>query len=280
MAMVPRGGAYARLGARFSTHHPPAFYTPHGGSLHYSRKTASGFLFLTLEKRLAPLTHTVIFESAYGYTTYQRKVAAQLKHHCIIHNGLSEDEFVPIKSSVKDYDLLFVGELRLLKGVDVLLHALLDVSNAKGEGASLLIVGSGPDEKIFKDLVASLGLEQRVQFAGQQPTRDVFSKADVLVVPSRAESLPYIILEAAAAEVPIIATNVGGIAEIFGPHAEELIPADHIVALRDALMKALYNLDESRRQAQTLKQFVQENFHIDVMTRQIVQHYDAAMIDR
>ena len=57
----------------------------------------------------------------------------------------------------------------------------------------------------------------------------------MLVVPSRAESLPYIVLEAAAAGLPIIATNVGGIPEIFGPDADELVPPGDPAALADAI---------------------------------------------
>lgn len=275
-----KGGAYARLGARFASHRPPIFYTPHGGSLHYSRKSPSGLLFLTLEQVLAPLTHTVIFESAYGCDIYKKKVGTGLKHHCIIHNGLRADEFMPMQSSMRDYDLLFVGELRFLKGIDVLLHALVDVRNDKGEPASLLIIGSGPDEQAFKALVKSLGLGKYVQFAGQQPAHEVFSKANVLAMPSRAESLPYIILEAAAAELPMVATNVGGIVEIFGPDSGELIPADNVSALKTALNKSLQNMDETRQKAQKLKQFVQEHFHIDVMVKQIVQQYNSAFTDK
>ncbi len=53
----------------------------------------------------------------------------------------------------------------------------------------------------------------------------------MLVMPSRAESLPYVALEAAAAGVPIIATDVGGVHEIFGPHSAHLIPPDDLGAL-------------------------------------------------
>jgi glycosyltransferase involved in cell wall biosynthesis len=53
----------------------------------------------------------------------------------------------------------------------------------------------------------------------------------MLVIPSRAESLPYVVLEAAAAGVPIIATAVGGVPEIFGPQADALIPPEDVAAL-------------------------------------------------
>jgi glycosyltransferase involved in cell wall biosynthesis len=60
-----------------------------------------------------------------------------------------------------------------------------------------------------------------------------------MVIPSRAESLPYVILEAAAAGVPIISTRVGGIPEIFGPQSDQLIAPDDIGALIGAINRAL-----------------------------------------
>ena len=61
----------------------------------------------------------------------------------------------------------------------------------------------------------------------------------MLVIPSRAESLPYVVLEAAAAGVPIIATYVGGVPEIFGPQADRLIPPDDLGALIGAITAAI-----------------------------------------
>ncbi len=61
----------------------------------------------------------------------------------------------------------------------------------------------------------------------------------MLVVPSRAESLPYIVLEAGAAGLPMIATNVGGIPEIFGPDAGDLIPPGDPGGAGDAIAAAL-----------------------------------------
>ena len=79
-----------------------------------------------------------------------------------------------------------------------------------------MIVGSGPDELKLKRLARKLSLGTRVSFAGPQPVRTAFARARCVVVPSRAESFPYIVLEAAAAQMPLIATDVGGIPEIVG----------------------------------------------------------------
>jgi glycosyltransferase involved in cell wall biosynthesis len=74
-----------------------------------------------------------------------------------------------------------------------------------------------------------------------------------MVIPSRAESLPYVILEAAAAGVPIISTRVGGVPEIFGPQNDQLIPPDDISALINAISAALDDPAGLKRVAQLVK---------------------------
>ena len=71
------------------------------------------------------------------------------------------------------------------------------------------------------------------------PARAAFARGQLLVVPSRAESLPYIVLEAAAATVPMIVTNVGGIPEIFGADAATLMPPGDAAALARAIRAGL-----------------------------------------
>ncbi len=76
--------------------------------------------------------------------------------------------------------------------------------------ATAMIVGAGPDEAEFKGLAERLGLGDRVTFPGAMPALSAFPKGRILIVPSRAESFPYVVLEAGAAGLPLVATNVGG----------------------------------------------------------------------
>ena len=109
-------------------------------------------------------------------------------------------------------DILFVGELRKIKGVDILLYALAELK--LGGPVTATIVGSGPDAERLKAMASALGLDGLVTFAGALPVREAFSLGRVKVVPSLAESFPYVVLDATAAGMPLIATNVGGIPEI------------------------------------------------------------------
>ena len=91
-----------------------------------------------------------------------------------------------------------------------------------------------------------LGLAEAVRFIGHVKARYGFSKGRLLVVPSRGDSMPYVVIEAAAAGIPMVAANVGGIPEIFGPHTDALFAPNIVGAMADAIETAL---DESRRRA-------------------------------
>ena len=91
----------------------------------------------------------------------------------------------------------------------------------------LRLVGQVEEPARYRALAEGLGIADRVFFHEPMPAREAFASARVIVVPSRAESMPYVVLEAIAAGMPIIATRVGGIPEIFGAAADELVaPGD------------------------------------------------------
>ena len=113
-------------------------------------------------------------------------------------------------------DLVCIGELRPVKAIDILIEALA-ILKQSGWPVTATIVGEGPDDEKLKAQARQCGLVDEVRFVGYQPARVAFAMGRMLVIPSRAESLPYVVLEAAAAGVPIIATDVGGVPEIFGP---------------------------------------------------------------
>jgi glycosyltransferase involved in cell wall biosynthesis len=101
-----------------------------------------------------------------------------------------------------------------------------------------------------------------VRFAGHRAAREAFAMGRVLVIPSRAESLPYVALEAAAAGMPMIATRVGGLPEIFGPEAAHLIAPDDVGVLAGAIGAALDAPAQWRRVAQLIRTRVRRDFSV------------------
>jgi glycosyltransferase involved in cell wall biosynthesis len=268
-----KGGAYARLAGRKLRKRKgtKVVYTPHGGVLHYSPSTPSGRLYVMAERKLAPMTDGMIFESAFAGNRYVELIGRPSCPARVIYNGLHRHEFYESLLADDAADFVFIGELRKLKGVDVFLEAL--AAHQSIFPGRAIVVGSGPDEKHFKRLARKLGLNARVVFSGPQPARTAFVRARCVVVPSRAESFPYIMLEAAAAQMPMIATNVGGIPEIMGNVQMPLIPPGDVDALASQLRAFLADPKPFLLRAAELQKYVAQDFTVEAMTREVVDFY-------
>ena len=266
-----KGGAYARLvGTRALR-----AYTPHGGSLHFDPRSPIGFVYLTLERALLPRTDLILFESAYARDVYHARIGTPAAPVRVIHNGVAAAEFAPVPPAADASDVVFVGELRRLKGVDVLIEAL-GLLSAGGRPVSATIVGSGPEAAEFEALARTRGLA-KVTFPGAMPAREAFARGRLLIVPSRAESLPYIVLEGAAAGLPMLATNVGGIPEIFGPHGRRLLPPGDPARLAEAIRAALADPAAAQASAQALRERVRTHFSAEAMVQGVLAAYREAL---
>ncbi len=224
-------GAQVRLSAaRIKRHKRPiVIYTPHGGVLDHLPDTMAGRLAIRAERRLAPLTDGIIFESRFAALRYTDAVGEPPCPTAIIPGGLFPHEFYEATLSENAADFVYVGEPSHLKGLDLLLRALAVQRNIFP--ATAIVVGSGPREKRFKRLVKRLGLSDKVTFSGPLPPRTAFVFGRCVVVPSRMESFPYVALQAAAAQMPLIATDAGGASEILGESYVPLAKAGEIGAL-------------------------------------------------
>jgi glycosyltransferase involved in cell wall biosynthesis len=267
-----KGGAYARLVRG------PAVraYTPHGGTLHFERRSPLGFAYLTLERVLEGRTELFLFESAYARDVFLAKVGEFRGVARVIHNGVTAAEFEPITPNPEAADFVFVGELRALKGVHILIEALGTLA-AAGRRARAIVVGSGPDARTLAALARARGVGTLIRFQEPLPARDAFRLGRLLVVPSLAESLPYVVLEAAAAAVPLLATAVGGIPEVFGPQRGGLVPPGDVSALAGAMARALDDPGAQRAAALELRERVRAAFSADLMLEQVLAAYVEAL---
>lgn len=270
-----KGGLQARLG-RLGQRGRAALYTPHGGVLHFPPRAPSGLIFQNFERLLLPLTDALIFESGFARDAFHRLIGRPRCPEPVIHNGLGPDEFEPVETAPDAADFVFIGEFRMLKGIGVLLEALAGV-RADGRPATLVMAGDGPDAETFRNSIDSLGLGERVRLVGVQPARPTLRQGRCAVVPSLAESLPYVVLEAAAAGRPVIATRVGGIPEIFGPTAESLLPPGDAMALGAAMQAFLDRPEAAAAEAAERLRFIRERFSLAHMTSEIERLYREAL---
>ena len=130
-----------------------------------------------------------------------------------------------------------IGRLVHAKGFDVLLRAWQDLPG------TLLIVGAGPDEHKLKALQTQLGLRNRVVFTGfRHDVMALMAAADLLVISSRREGFPYVLVEALHVGVPVVSTRI--------PGAADFLPADAVVATED--VAALHAVLRSKLQQHEL----------------------------
>ena len=170
-------------------------------------------------------------------------------HVSVIFNGIEPDRFTPMSIEEARGRLSLDAGVRLAvcvsrlsaeKGIDVLVEA---AARVKTPDFRLVLVGDGPMRAQLEDQAQSLGIEDRVVFAGDQPHDDVpvwVAAGDVFVLGSRKEGYPNAVVESLACGRPVVATRVGGVPEIITSDALGLVvdPEDP-EALAAALDEAL-----------------------------------------
>lgn len=158
----------------------------------------------------------------------------------IVHCGVEPERYT---TGARDGTrLIFVGRLDAVKGVPVLLDAFAEARDTL-PGLSLTLVGDGPDRAELEAEVIASGLAGAVIFAGYRSQAEVaalLAEHDALVLPSFAEGVPVVLMEAMAARLPVIATAVGGVGELVEHGVSGLtVPPGDGAALRAAILQVL-----------------------------------------
>lgn len=237
-----KGGVLARLigsALRVNRYCVARLYSPHGGSLHFDRSSLSGKVVLQLERFQERFGDAQVFVCDYERRTYEEKVGKPLKTARVIYNGIGEAEFEPVPAVISAVDFLYIGMLRDLKGPDVFIDAFARTERAVGRPLSALMVGDGPDRERYEAMISERGLGRRLTMMPAMPARKAFALTNFVVVPSRAEAMPYIVLEALAAGKPVIASRVGGIPEVLGVKSAALAVPGDATSLSDVMTQAL-----------------------------------------
>jgi glycosyltransferase involved in cell wall biosynthesis len=272
-----KAGVFIRMRPRSATN--IRVYTPHGGSLHYPLNTLKGVLYSRMERALMNATDLFLFESAFARDTYQRTIGIPEGLVRCVFNGVTANEFDPIVKAADATDIVYVGEFRQIKGADLLIDAVARL-HADGKPVTLTLAGDGEESAALKAQVERLGLTEAVRFIGHVKARYGFSKGGVLVVPSRGDSMPYVVIEAAAAGMPMVAANVGGIPEIFDSHTDALFAPNIVGAMADAIETALEDPAAAAARAKSLRERIFLHFSQKAMVEGVLAGYRDAFAGR
>lgn len=132
----------------------------------------------------------------------------------IVHCGVDPALYAPAPGRSRGKRLLFVGRLAAVKGIPLLLEALEQVQRDHPD-AVLRIIGDGPDRAALEEQARARGLAAEfLGYRGQAEVAAVLAETDMLVLPSFAEGVPVVLMEAMAAGLPVVTTRVGGVSEL------------------------------------------------------------------
>jgi sugar transferase (PEP-CTERM/EpsH1 system associated) len=171
-----------------------------------------------------------------------------------------------------------VGRLNEIKRQDRLLRAFAQVRTQLPD-AYLLLVGDGPLFESLRDQASSLGIGERVRFAGYQPRITPYLRAmDVFALTSRSEGMPQAVLEACVVGVPVIATAVGGVPEVI-EHGRTglLVDQGDESALATGLLEILTNRTKAQRMCTAAQELVEMQFSVRRMAEEYHSHFQGLL---
>ena len=180
----------------------------------------------------------------------------------VIYNGVADPSIEAVPRPAEGPVIGSVGRLSDEKGYDVLLRALVDLP-----AATAVLVGDGPAREQLERLAAELEVAPRVVLAGwQDDPWPWLPSVDVFVLPSRSEALPLSIIEAMLASRPVVATAVGGVAELVTDgETGRVVPPDDPRALADAIRPLMEDSGVAERMGRAGRKRALEMFSVEHM---------------
>jgi len=160
--------------------------------------------------------------------------------------------------------LLFIGRLAAVKGLPVLFAALAMVRTQRPD-LHLTLIGDGPERKMLEAEARDLGLSDCMSFVGyksQDAVAQALGEADLLVLPSFAEGVPVVLMEAMAARLPVVATRIAGVPELVSDgESGLLVAAGDETALARAILQLLANPAQMLRMGAAGRDKVSHDFN-------------------
>jgi len=245
-------------------HHIPTVTTLHLGSIDF----IFGFKGIVIRKiermmgRIINNNSDIVIAGSKNLKENGIKIGIDPAKSTIIPNAVDLSYFKMIRTySAKPRNVVFIGRLISAKGPDILIRSAKVVSE-KIPDVKFNIVGDGPLKKKIEEYVKKNNLTKNITILGKiAEIRDMMKASDIYVRPSLVDGMPYGILEAMAAGLPVIATDVAGTSDII-THSKTgyLVKAGNVKELADAIIELLKNPDYLENMAINGLDFVTSNY--------------------
>jgi sugar transferase (PEP-CTERM/EpsH1 system associated) len=219
----------------------------------------------------------------------ERKVGVPSHRVCQIYNGVDTERFrpAPVRGRIagcpfgqpEDFLAGWVGRMDPVKDVPTLLQAFARTARRPASRLRLVLVGDGPMRPAVERLVAQHGLGDRVWLAGERAdVAEILRGLDCFVLPSLGEGISNTLLEAMATRLAVVATRVGGNAELIESGMTGLlVPPGDSDALADALVRYSSDRAMARRHAKAARRVAQSRFSLARMVTDYCSLYETAL---
>lgn len=280
------GGLVGRLGAKLSGL-PELFvgHTIHAYGADEFTPRPQKWLYWLIERALDVITDAYVSPSQYMVDYGRRTRVIDAQKATVIYNSLPlnapPSDINSIRAAKREQlsipqdhcMLLFCGRLEKQKGVDVLIQALQRTSNDLK--IHLVICGTGDQDTELKILASSLGLDQRITWAGwQSDVAPFYMAADVYVMASRWESFGLVFLEAMNYGLPILSTSTQAIPEVVRSEVTGLLsPSEDAAMLAENIEKLAINSSLRKKLGMAGKQRLNDNFGFEKFVDKNIDWY-------
>lgn len=254
----------------------PHVCTEHGDvSMNTSISAKMKFLFLSIFTKSIVCVSEAVRKNTAQVTLFPNKL--RLIHNGIIISSIKESTFRK-EFDIPDNALVIgnVGNLYPVKGQKYLIRAFAQFIESFPD-SYLVLVGRGNEKMDLEVLGEKLCIpEKRLLFTGfRNDVANIIKSIDIYVQPSLSEGLPISLLEAMSGGIPVIATDVGGVAEIIGKNEHGmLVPPGSSEELYTWLKIVARNKDTFKEKALSAKEFVNKQFSLDTMALQYISLYE------
>jgi glycosyltransferase involved in cell wall biosynthesis len=273
-----KAGFVARLAARIALgRRPLVVHTYHGHVLEGYFGGGRTLLYRTLERVMGSMSDALVGVSQATVDDLVRLRIAPARKFRVIPLGLDLDRYTALDEQLRRDEraalgiaddavaAVFMGRLVPIKRVDVLLEALAS-ARAQGADVVLVVVGGGECEPQLRAQADALGIAAAVRFVGYRADiASLLAAGDVAVLSSANEGTPVALIESAAAGLPLVATDVGGVRDVVADGTGRLVRAGDAAGLGDAI--AALAADPARRRAMGA-----------AARRHVLARYDAARL--
>jgi glycosyltransferase involved in cell wall biosynthesis len=243
-------------------------------------------MYLSIERLLSLRTARII---AVSPEESRAAIALGLGEQRVITipNGVGDEPLAPrqtarrVIGAADEHEIVigFVGRLVEQKAPDVLIRAFAQLVGS-GRSVRLALVGDGPLAPAMRELACELGVDRQIAWLGERDARQLLAGCDVFAIASRKEGLPYVVLEAMMAGLPIVATSSAGVEILVKPGVNgQVVPPDDVAAFAAALDRLVRDHQHRLQCGQASKQLA-SRFTIDEMVDRTLDAYHAVLAER